>query len=61
MAETRERGRPPLPRGRRKDATIRVRLRPEDKARLQSAAEAADKNLSDWARDVLLSALKTKR
>jgi uncharacterized protein (DUF1778 family) len=48
-------GRPRLPPGENRGKALNVRFRPEERARLDAAAEAAGERLSDWARRVLLA------
>lgn len=50
-------GRPPKPPGERKDAELRIRLTPDERAELD---RAAGEDTSTWARDVLLRAAKRR-
>ena len=50
----RPRGRPKLPRGQDRGAVLTLRLRADERERLETAAKKAGKPLSAWARDVLL-------
>jgi len=52
----RPRGRPKLPRGQDRGEVLTLRLRPNERERLENAAQKAGKPLSAWARDVLLGA-----
>ncbi|MCC6642426.1 MAG: hypothetical protein IT386_14795 [Deltaproteobacteria bacterium] len=46
-------GRPPLPPKERHDATLLIRLRPEELGRLRALAESAEQGVGQYARDVL--------
>jgi len=49
-------GRPPLPAGQAKGALLSVRLSPEERRRLEDAADFHRERVSEWARKVLLAA-----
>lgn len=48
-------GRPKLPPGENRGKALNVRFKPEERARLDAAADAAGERLSDWVRRVLLA------
>jgi hypothetical protein len=48
-------GRPKLPKGFAKAAKVQVRLSPEEQRRVESAAKACNKTVSEWARGILLA------
>ena len=48
-------GRPPLPAGEGLDASLQLRLRPGDLARLRAAAGLDEMDFPDWCRMVLLN------
>lgn len=50
-------GRPPMPPGERKNAELRIRLTPDERAELD---RAAGQDTSTWAREVLLRAAKRR-
>jgi hypothetical protein len=54
----RGRGRPKFPAGEAKRASVHVRLRPEELARMRAAARAAGLTLSIWIRTRLLEGLE---
>lgn len=49
------RGRPKKPEGEVKANVLRIRLTPEQRARLDAAAQAYGEETSTWARDMLLT------
>lgn len=51
-------GRPPKAPGDVKASTFSVRLRPDERAAIEAAAERAGVKASEWARRVLLTALE---
>lgn len=51
------RGRPPKTEDERLSETLRVRLRPDDKRKLDAHAARLGKSPSDWARETLLRSL----
>jgi len=53
-------GRKPLPDGEAKDATLRVRIRPDDRGKMAVHALADGLDLSEWVRRVLLEKLKER-
>jgi len=53
----RKRGRPVLPVSARRGTTIQVRALKTERARMEAAAACAGKNLSEWARQKLLTDL----
>jgi uncharacterized protein (DUF1778 family) len=61
MAELPRRGRPLKDPAERLEATVRVRMRVDDKLKLEAAATRSGKQLSDWAREVLLRSLKNPK
>jgi len=50
----RPRGRPKLPRGQGRGELLTLRVRADERARLEAAARKAGQPLSAWARDALL-------
>jgi hypothetical protein len=54
-------GRPPLPEGAAKEGRLYCRLTGSEVKEIESAAQAADKSESEWIREVLLSAARTKK
>lgn len=56
----RPRGRPPLEDGQDRSKILQVRLRPDELASLQEAAEKAGKPLSAWVRETLLERLERR-
>jgi uncharacterized protein (DUF1778 family) len=52
------RGRPKLADGERKADTFRIRMKEDERALLNQAAEKAGKETSTWARDELLTRAK---
>lgn len=49
-----------MPDTERKECTFRVRMTEEERAAITAAAESNDQKASEWARDLLLKAAKTK-
>lgn len=47
-------GRPKLPKGEAKGRTVLVRFKLDDIKRIESAAKASNKTLSEWIRETLL-------
>ena len=48
-------GRPKLPRGEAKSAMVRARVSPSERRAIESAARAEGKDISEWAREILIS------
>jgi predicted HicB family RNase H-like nuclease len=46
-------GRPPLPKGDAKVATLRIRVTPEELRAIESSAKAAKQSVSEWIRGTL--------
>ena len=50
-------GRPKLPKGDAKSSTVLVRLSAEDRKRIEAAARASSKTVSEWIRGALSAAI----
>jgi hypothetical protein len=48
-------GRPKLPKGSAKAAKVQVRLSHDEQKKIEAAAKASNKTVSDWARGILLA------
>jgi predicted HicB family RNase H-like nuclease len=48
-------GRPKLPKGYAKAGKVQIRLNPDEQKRIEAAAKASDKTVSEWARSILLA------
>ena len=46
-------GRPPLPKGNAKAVMLRVRVTPNERAAIETAARAKDQTVSEWLRSKL--------
>lgn len=57
--QKRKPGRPKLPKGSAKAAKVQVRLSPEEQRKIELAAKASNKTVSEWARGILLATLGT--
>lgn len=55
----RKAGRPPLPKGKAKAGTLRVRVTPDELKAYASAAKAKKQSMSEWARSTLNAALES--
>jgi predicted HicB family RNase H-like nuclease len=53
-------GRPTLPKGNAKDATVRVRATPNEFRSYEAAAKVAKQSLSEWVRSTLNTAVADK-
>ena len=51
-------GRPPLPKGNAKAVMLRVRVTPNERLAIESAAKAKDQTSSEWIRSTLLAMLE---
>jgi predicted HicB family RNase H-like nuclease len=51
----RKAGRPPLPEGRAKAGTLRVRVTPDELRAIKSAAKGKKQSVSEWIRNALKS------
>jgi hypothetical protein len=49
-------GRPRLPKGEAKSKVVRARVTPSELRAIECAAKASGKDISEWARDVMLMA-----
>lgn len=56
-ATKRQPGRPKLPRGEAKGSIVPVRFSPEDRKRVEAAAKANNKTVSEWIRCTLATAI----
>jgi len=56
MSPKKRPGRPKLPRSERSEAIVTLRLKRTEKRQLETAAKAAGQTLSEWTRNVLISA-----
>ncbi len=50
-------GRPTLPKGAAKGSIVPVRFSPEDRKKVEAAAKASHKTVSEWIRGTLLAAI----
>jgi hypothetical protein len=50
-------GRPKLPKGEAKGRIVPIRLNPQDVKRIESAARASQKTVSEWIRGAITSAM----
>lgn len=50
-------GRPKLPKGSAKAAKVQVRLNPEEQRKIELAAKASNKTVSEWVRSKLLATI----
>lgn len=50
-------GRPTLPKGIAKGSIVPVRFSPEDRKRVETAAKASNKTVSEWIRSTLSAAI----
>ncbi len=48
-------GRPPLPKGEKRNAELRIRLTPAERAALDTEAQVRGEETSTWARALLLA------
>jgi hypothetical protein len=48
-------GRPPLPKGNAKAVMLRVRVTPDERLAIESAAKASNQTASEWIRGKLLA------
>jgi predicted HicB family RNase H-like nuclease len=55
--KARKAGRPPLPKGRAKEGTLRVRVLPDELRAYESSARKNKLTLSEWIRSTLNAAL----
>lgn len=53
-------GRPPLPEGAAKQGRLYCRLLQSEVAEIEAAAQACKKTKSEWIRDVLMAAARSK-
>jgi predicted HicB family RNase H-like nuclease len=53
QSKPRKAGRPPLPKGDAKVATLRIRVTPEELRSIGSSAKAAKQSVSEWIRSTL--------
>lgn len=53
-------GRPPLPEGAAKEGRLYCRLMPSEVAEIEAAAKESKKTKSEWIRDVLMAAARSK-
>ena len=51
-------GRPKLPKGEAKDRIVPIRFNVSDIKRIESAAKASDKTVSEWIRGLVASAIE---
>ena len=59
--EVRGRGRPSFPEGEARSALIKLRVTPDEKLRLQVAAETRDETVSEFVRRIVLRAADRTR
>ena len=60
MAQKQKRiGRPKLPKGEAKSEMVRVRVTPVELRALEAAAKSSGKDLTEWARAIMLGRLDT--
>lgn len=57
QAKTRRPGRPKLPKGDAKSSIVPIRLNAEDRKRVEAAARASNKSVSEWIRGALSAAI----
>jgi hypothetical protein len=57
QAKARKAGRPPLPKGNAKNATLRVRVTPDELKAIEAASKAQKQSASEWIRSTLNAAL----
>ncbi|HEY3824567.1 MAG TPA: hypothetical protein VGL82_08405 [Bryobacteraceae bacterium] len=50
-------GRPKLPKGEAKGRIVPIRFNPKDIKRIESAAKASDKTVSEWIRGTIATAM----
>jgi uncharacterized protein (DUF1778 family) len=55
--KARKAGRPPLPKGDAKDEFLRIRVTPEERKAIESAAKSKKQSASEWIRSTLHAAL----
>jgi hypothetical protein len=48
-------GRPKLPKGEAKSCMVRARMSPDELVAIETIAKTANKNLSEWVRETLIS------
>jgi predicted HicB family RNase H-like nuclease len=53
-------GRPKLPKGEAKGRIVPIRLNPQDVKRVEAAARASQKTVSEWIRGAITSAMGTR-
>jgi len=53
QSKVKKAGRPPLPKGDAKVATLRIRVTPEELRTIESSAKAAKQSVSEWIRGTL--------
>jgi len=51
-------GRPRLAKGEAKESIVPVRFSPEDRKRVEAAAKASNKTVSEWVRSTLAAAME---
>jgi ribosomal protein L28 len=59
--KTKRAGRPNLPKGHAKGSIVRVRFTADDLRRMNNAAKASDKSLSEWIRSAVASVIPLPR
>ena len=57
MPKPKKPGRPMLPKGTAKGSIVPVRFSPEDRKKVEAAAKASNKTVSEWIRSTLNSAI----
>lgn len=55
--KARKAGRPPLPKGRAKAGTLRVRVTPDELSAIEAIAKRSKQTVSEWIRSTLNAAL----
>jgi predicted HicB family RNase H-like nuclease len=55
--KTKKAGRPPLPKGRAKAGTLRVRVTPDELRSIEAAARRKKQSVSEWIRGTLTAAI----
>lgn len=53
QSKVKKAGRPPLPKGDAKVATLRIRVTPDELRAIESSAKAAKQSVSEWIRGTL--------
>ncbi len=51
-------GRPPLPKGNAKEVMLRVRVTPDERQAIETAAKANNQKAAEWIRSTLATAIR---